>query len=323
MTEDFKERLQRFQNEGDRLIIDEILYGITFDFMGNPTRKHTQLSHTKLQVTIDLPRHEYYISYHIRVLRDYALKKHRGDRQDVQSRDFSRILSIVRIDHGIDFGGEVIDQDDWCYYYRITPELLARLRHLQPQIESSMYGTEYDMLCYYLDKYETLVNRMTEELAEAERIVDTNILTSLERALSYADVTKSEREIVSYVNRAFSTKFGELELERNGMKRIYRKNGHGDKVPLHVSMKFPEDDYRAVLPELSSTNIDKLNEGERQFIRDIVEVIRKDRLADDFTNYNLTRRGEALINRSYVADKLEIAATTVRKRLSRIKKKVT
>ena len=323
MISDFRERISNFQQHGERLVIDEILYGATFDFKNDPSRKHTQLSQTVLKVTIDLPRHEYYISYRIRVLRDFALKDIRGERLDAHSREFSRILSIIRIDHQIDFDGEVIEEDPWCYFYKMTPQLIANLKALQPEIEGNLHYEEYKRFVYYLNKYEQQTYDTAETAGQAEAQIDANILTALERALSYVDTTKSEREIVSYVNQAFATRFGEIELARKGMKRIYRTNNSGDKVSLHVTKKFPKDDYSAILTELSTDNIDKLTGDYREFIEKIRRLVLVDRQSGDFTNYNLTTRGFAIIQRAYIAEKLGIPSATVRKRLSRIKKNVT
>lgn len=322
MTADFKERIRNYQNNGDRLIIDEILYGTTFDFMNDPTRQHMQIG-DKLKVTIKLPRHEYYISYHIRVLNDFALSKYRGERQNLMTKEFSRILSVLAIDYGIDFKGEIIQQDEWQYYYRLTPELIENLRELLPRIDSEVFGSDYATFIQYFRKYEAIILEQSDKLAEMERKVEVNTLEALERALKYVDASRTEREIVKYVNTAFSTRFGELELARNGKRRIYRKDRYDTLKPMHVTLKFPEDTYRAILPQLTESNVHKLTKSQRVVIDKLYEVIEQDKTLGDFTNYSCTRSGSVVITRNYAAEKIDITYENLRKMLSRIKKRVT
>ncbi|MFJ8086854.1 hypothetical protein ACIQ7N_01370 [Lysinibacillus sp. NPDC095746] len=322
MTTDFRERIRNYQNSGDRLVIDEILYGATFDFMNDPTRQHMQIG-DKLKVTIDLPRHEYYISYHIRALRDFALSKYRGERQNVETREFSRILSVLAIDYGIDFKGEILQHDEWQYYYRLTPELIENLRELMPRIESEVFGSDYYTFKIQFKKYETTILEQSAKLAEAERKVEVNILEALERALKYVDASRSEREIVKYVNTAFSTKFGELELARNGKRRIYRKDRYDTLRSMHVTLKFPTDLYRAILPQLTESNVHKLTKTQRVAVDKLYEVVKQDSAAGDFTQYSCTRSGSVVITRNYAAEKIDITYENLRKMLSRIKKRVT
>lgn len=323
MISDFKQRVLKYKQNGDRLVIDEILYGVTFDFMNDPTRKHTPLSPSKLLVTIDLPRHEYYISYRIRVLRDFALSMYRGERKDIQSNEFNRILSVIRIDLGIDFNGEIIGEDEWCYRFRITADLISNLRELQMQIKQDLDYGEYYKLCYYLDKYGKETSSVEKEYAVAETKVDENILVALERALSYVDTSKSEKEIVKYVNKAFSTRFGELELARKGMQRIMRVNRHGDKVTLHITKKFPQDNYTAIIPKLDVDKVAQLHPKQRDVMERLYKIVELDRCRGDLSGYSCQNNGTALIKRNYAAEKLGESPINFRKMLSRVSKKVT
>lgn len=321
MTNDFKQRLVNYQQTGDRLIIDEILYGATFDFSKDPTREVFPLKDGKVHVNVKLSRPEHYIGYRVRRLKKGALRDYIGERLDETAKELNRLLSMIYIDFRIDFGCEYTDFDGYLLKFKQDATLFACVDASMDRIKRELYATE---LPYFLEFYEYAKRRYMEReerRLEVEQGVNENIVASIERALGYVDVSKSEREIIVYMNKAITSKFGELELRRNGMKRIYRHNNSGDSVTLYVKKKFPEDSYNAIIPEFSASKVERLTKKQRELVAELIKIIDRDRRMCKFDGYSCDRRGYAIIKRDYAAKELRIDYTNLRKLLSRIKKK--
>lgn len=322
MTNDFKTRIENFQKNGDRLIIDEILYGLTFDFLNDPTRKHID-DGVKLHVRIDLPRHEYYVSYRIKVLREFALKEYNGVPRGAEYEDFCYYLTVLKYQYGMDFGAEVLKYNEETEYFKLTAALFEKIDASRDDILENVYDHDLQGLYRGFHRFRDKVTELEKASVVVTKQVDANIIQALERALSYVDASKSEREIVRYINSAFSTKFGELELERKGMKRIFRVNNQSRTAKLFVKQYFPDDSYSVILSELTEDHLSELTKQQVEFVKQALEIVEFDRGMQDLTNYSCRANGAAVIKRDYLAEKLGKSDESVRKVLSRIKKTVT
>lgn len=321
MANDFKQRVVNYQTNGDRLIIDEILYGAVMDFKNDPTREVTSLGASNVLVKVDLARPEYYIGYRVQRLKKGALREHLGEKLDATAKELNRLLSMVRIDFRVDFGGEEIEYRDGIIHYRQDAKLFAAVDACMDEIKREVYPSE---LPYFLEFYEYAKRKFEEreELRlEAEQGVDANIVAAIEHGLKYVDATKSEREIIVYMNMAITSKFGELELRRNGLKRIYRRNNIGDTVSLFVNKRFPKDNYAAIVPGLNAKKVEQLTKKQQETVDRLLSIIERDRQSGNLEGYSCDRRGNAIIKRDYAAEELGINYRNLRKTLSRIKKK--
>jgi len=322
MTNDFRGRLLAYQEKGDRMIIDEILWAVDFDFMANPTRRRYFNNTKRGGISIDLERSEHYIAYRIRAMRELVTRQYLGRFTDGHINEMQRLLSIIYIDLNIRFKADIYDQTDWNYFFNLTPELFAELESHMPKIKRKMH---YDTLPTFLrlfDRYKKLVTEQESEKELALATIEQSIIAALEYGLQYADASKSEREIVKYVNMAFSSKFGDLELERNGLVRIQRNDRYGNRQNLHVKKHFPEDLTKVLFGKSVEDYQERLTRGQVEFVDAVMEIIHEDALNSDFEHYTCDKKGEARVSKQYVADKLGLTSTTVRKRFSRITKKV-
>lgn len=323
MTADFKQRIVNHQQNGDSLIIDEILYGATFDFASDPSRRVEQSSANKVVVHIKLNRPEHYISYRVQRLKNNALRSLNGEKLGTTEKELNRLLSMVYIDFGVKFECEILRFDGYLIEFKQDAKLIAAVDGKMDEIRENVYDSE---LAYFLEFYNYAKKQIEEreEMREqVEKGVHDNVINAIKHALKYVDTVKSEREIIVYLNKAITTKFGELELARNGLKRIYRRNNQGDLVSIHVKKQFPDDSYKAIMPELTANKVDKLTKRQSETVASLIKLIEKDKIAGNLAGYSCDRRGFAVIKRDYAADYLEIDYVSFRKLLSRIKGKVT
>ena len=323
MTNDFKQRIVNYQQNGDRLVIDEILYGATLDFANDPTRKVMQLSATEVRVDIKLARPEYYVGYRVRRLKNNAMRALIGEKLGPEEKELNRILSMVYMDFGVKFTAEIMDFDGYIIKFKQDGKLIEAIDAKMDEIKANVYAAELPYFMEYYGRARRIILAREQDRQQVEQGVHANVIAAIEHGLKYVDTTKSEREIIVYLNKAITSKFGELELRRNGLKRIYRINTIGDKVPLFVKRKFPADLHNAIMPELSAKSVEKLTKKQAQTVLELLEIIRRDRLRGDKTSYSCDRRGNLVIKRDYAARELGLDYENLRKTLSRIRKKVT
>lgn len=321
MTTDFRQRIVNYKESGDCTVIDEILYGATLYFMNDPSRRAEQASADKVVVHIELSRPEHYISYRVQRLKQGPLRSLNGEKLSTIANEFNRLLSMIYVDFGVDFECEIVKSDDYLLNFRQDAKLIEAIDAKMTEIEENVYEDE---LAYFLGFYahaKKQIEEREEEREQVEQGVQQNVINAIKYALKYVDPTKSEREIVVYINKAVTTKFGELELARNGMKRIFRRNNFGEVVPLHVKKQFPDDNYKAIMPELNVGVLDRLTERQLETVNGLLEIIKRDKLAGNIDGYSCDSRGNATIKRCYAADALNTDYVSFRKMLSRIKAK--
>jgi len=319
MTADFKQRIENYQQNGDHLVIDEILYGATLDFTNDPSRRVEQASASKVVVHIKLSRPEYYVSYRVQRLKNSALRSLNGEKLTATEKELNRLLSMVYVDFNVKFECEIIRYDGYLINFKQDAKLIAAVDAKMDEIKENVYEDE---LAYFLEFYDYAKKQIEEreELRQqVEKGVHANVILAIKHALKYVDTSKSEREIVVYLNKAITSKFGELELARNGMKRIYRRNHYGGIVPIHVKKQFPHDNYKVIMPELTASIVDKLTKRQSETVIALLEIIERDKFADNLDGYSCDSRGNAIIKRDYAADALKVDYVSFRKMLSRIK----
>jgi len=161
-----------------------------------------------------------------------------------------------------------------------------------------------------------------EERLNRKQELDETAIKALEYALKYVDTSKSDREIVKYINKAFSSKLSDAELKRNGMRRIQRKTPGSTRVSYLVKPYFPDKSSWAIFGHDIEGSLHALTAEQRKFIADCVAIIENDRKNGNVADYTCDTDGELRISKKYIAGKLSIREDLVRKRLERIKKKL-
>lgn len=310
----FKEKIKAYQQNGDRTIINDIMAAVETDFLRNRTRKRVKNGKDAGGIDIVLNDHHEYIAYRIKAMQELILRHYRTEfgAAPAMINEFQRLLSVLYIDHGIHFNAQIYAHDPWMYWFNLTPELFDELEHKKPKIKRSLGTDEYKVFCYLLDYFRKNVEESHAEVNKRRQEIQETAVKALEYALKYVDTEKSEREIVKYINKTFSSKLSDAEIKRNGLRRIRR-----DKINYVVKPYFPRDNCRVIFGT-SKVNISRLNKSQRKFVDDICALIDDDRKSSDFTGYSTDTDGEARIRRKYIADKLGLREDLVRQRIHRI-----
>lgn len=319
---DFKQAINAFKENGDRTIIDNIIKAIDNDFMKNPTRTRVYDGSASGGIRINLSEHHEYVAYHIRAIQELLMRHVRieyGDKRE--ANEFQRLLSIIKIDFRIDFNATIYDSDPDIYYFNFTPELFADLEKKMEEIESWFSEDELRYFMRLFNKFKGLEETQREEVEKRRKEITETTVRALEYALKYVDTSKSEKEIVKYINMTFRSKLADDELKRNGMRRIQRKSENGERNSFVVKSYFPENSKFVIMGRDFDDSI--LTPGQREFIADVLAVVKVDKENGDTSNYTCDTDGEVRISKKYIAEKLGIREDLVRKKLERIKKKLS
>lgn len=321
---ELKRKIQAFQQDGDRTIINDIMSAVEKDFMRNGTRTRVKDGTQSGGIRISLSDHYEYIAYRIRAMQELLMRHYKLEFSDnvPYLNEFQRYLSIIYIDFKIRFNATIYDQSTWLYYFNLTPELFEELEKHMSELEKRFTKEEFRHFKWMFDKFRASVSEIQDEKDGRLKEIRETAVAALEYALKYVDTNRSDKEIVKYINMTFSSKLADAEAKRNGLRRIQRKSPNGKRVSYLVKPYFPNNIYRVILGFDFSDSLDQLNDNQREFIREVYKVVEADKIAGDTTNYTCETDGEVRISKKYIAEKLGLREDLVRKKLQRIKKKV-
>ncbi|WP_314587907.1 hypothetical protein [Paenibacillus terrigena] len=297
-NDNFKRLISEFQHGENRTLIDKILdyLRIRFDRVD----------------TDNLPEHAMYIAFRINVILAPLLKtaKYNVDQGSYDPEDLWWYAKGLREDMGI----EMTPEDG----FKAVFDNIAAIR--------DMYGREVTTSLLY--SIHCCVTQPHKIDAEIERIIDslapTLLIPALENAIINADTSRSEREIIRYINRVFQTEYIRLQAEENGYHRLGRRDEDGKFVNVYVHPKSTPV-WDTVLG-IDTDNIDvteaisKLTALQRQTVLDMHEIIYDDFEREDYSAYKVNEEGLYEINNRRMAKELGLDETTLRKRRQSIRK---
>jgi hypothetical protein len=319
---DLKEAINAYKEQGDRTVIDKIMDAVEKDFMGNRTRERVKDGTASGGIRIHLSHDYEYIAYSIRAMRELLMRhvEMEFDEEIPELDNFQRLLSRIYYDFGIDFGGEIYGGNgDGISYYKITPELFTELEKRMSKIKKGFPDYEYRYFMRLFDRFKGVEESRRNVVIKRSQELKESAVKALEYALKYVDTSKSEKEIVKYINLTFKSQLADDEIKRNGMRRIQRQAGI-KRQSYVVKPYFPEDSARAIIG--CKINLSVLTKGQREFVHDVIAIIKEDKKAGDTSNYSCDIDGEVIISRKYIAEQLCMREDLVRKKLERIKKKL-
>lgn len=317
---DFKQAIEAFKENGDRTIINDIMAAVDSDFMNNKTRTRVYDGSASGGIRIELDGHHEYVAYHIRAMQELLMRHTKIEFSEREINEFQRLLSIVKIDFGIPFNGTIYDKDEWVYYFNLTSELFADILKHMDELEERFSEDDFRHFMRLFTFFKELEEIKRDETAARRQELEETTVRALEYALKYVDTSKSEKEIVKYINITFRSKLADDEIKRNGMRRIQRKAPGGERNSYVVKPHFPKNSKYVIFG--TDFNEAELKAGQREFIGKVLAIIESDKENGDTSNYSCDTDGEVRVSRKYVAERLGMREDLVRKKLERIRKKI-
>ncbi|WP_171416884.1 hypothetical protein [Paenibacillus alvei] len=281
------EAIREYQSDGNREVFSLIHHAMMYDYLNSPRG-------------LDFPHPEMYIAFRLLrlisgrlatikyMLSDSGLST-KGDSPQAIFNDFARQLhSWTGIELTVDNYSE---HEPYLvsYFGETFPELriaFERIKGLRP----------------------TIWQRLTE------KIVDEcwpDLESALEFAISRVDASRSEREIVRYINLTTRTEYYRQQF---GAMRRVRRDGRSK----YVEPKFYDDKY--TLFGGTPVDIAKLPRRQKQLVDKMLTIIRVDREKGGDKDYSVDITGGYRIKNRYMAKRLGMHEASLSRALRKIMK---
>ncbi|GIO93548.1 hypothetical protein [Paenibacillus lactis] len=323
MNLNLNEAIRAYQENGDTSLIDRIMEDVEeIDFTEDPTRRY--ISSETSEIRINLSEPHLYIVYRIKAIREKAVKHAWYIRQPLRYSypEINRYLSILVLDYGMEIPFEPIATDRFVWTFDINTVMLEWLASNDIQIEQRFKEyhneSEYKIYRSLIERVSAIENEAAEEEARIRTEVMDDMRKALEYVLKYVDVSRSDREIVSYINDAIMTRYHDMQANRNGLRRV-RKSGSDRRVKPHFTNAMATV-IGFEVPEWVLTK--KLNVQQAEFLQKLINSVEEDIREGREEGYNVTAGGEYIVSGTYVARVSGLPYETARKKLARIRKKL-
>ncbi|MCG7386842.1 hypothetical protein [Paenibacillus sp. ACRRY] len=318
-----KDGITAYQQNGDLAIVERIMKDAAeTEFLENPTRRYRFVEGN--DVSIELAHPHQYISYRIRAIREKAVKHAWYVREPIRWAydELNRQLSILYIDMGFNIPFEPVDWEKHIYKYDINTELLEWLRKSDEEITQA-YAELGSVANYRLYRHVLALIEPTEEAARREESqIRSEVMVDMEAALKhvlhYVDVTRSDQEIVKYVNQSLMTRYYDAQAKRNGLRR-FRKGG-ADRM-VHPNFMTPLGTVLGA--EIAEETVwQRVGGRQAEFLRKLAEVAEKDMIAGEMTKYGMSKNKCYVMSGERAQEISGLSYNAARARLTRIRKKV-
>lgn len=281
----FVEAIKRYQGTGDRAAIDMIREAMNYDYLRSPTG-------------MTFPKPEMYVAF--RCLRliggrlatiKYTLSEHGlSARRDSPEYIFAEFAGVLRAWTGIELTLDNFTEHE--PYLRSYFPTFPELRRAYEQI---------------IGERETIWHRLTGVIVEEHWPA---LKEALEYAMQRVDTSRTEREIVRYINRATRTAY--VRSQFDGMRRV-RRGGEAK----YVEPKYHGPMY-AVFGKVTVDG-SGFTDRQRQLLGRISAIIEKDYADGRIGSYAVDMRGGYRIVNRHIAERLGMHEASLSRALKGIR----
>jgi hypothetical protein len=308
MAMKFNEAIKAYQTNGDRTVIDRIISHLQIDFLAGG----------------EFNEPEHYIAMKMKAQVWPYLRNARKIRNGTKTAWY-RFMDLIN--------GDNYNEDGFIGLNKYYDLNLTRENGYQiPQHVKELMGEEFLAETEEAIDYWNELHRNEDELTEElyNESVCNWAIPALEYALERVDAERSDKEIVSYINRAFYTKYCELRATSQG---LVRKRVDGQWVYYEPQQEFDEDDYnnqRIMEIIFKREDVRYPERWERlkiitrqQFhlVDRIEKVIREDIRRNDAA-YFMENYNHGKMKYTYMASKLKMSYEAFIKNVQRIEKRI-
>lgn len=313
----FKDAIKAFQTNGDHTAIDMVISQLDTDFMS--LRQETGDG-----FSIDLEEPEQYIAYRIKAQIAPYLRNARSVRNGTKTRWY-KFMELI---NGDDYSPDGFIGMNRKYRLNLSRENnYAIPQYVRDQLNDHFLEM-IDEEIEFFNELHREEDEITEELYN-EALYNWAV-PALEYALERVDSTRSDKEIVTYINRALYTKYVELRAKSQGLVRK-RVNGHWEYY--EPQQEFDEDNYNNqrimqiifkredVIYPLRWERVKILTQPQFLLLDKIEAVIREDVRRND-PAYFMENYNHGKVRYKYMAARLEMKYDRFIKNMQRIEKRI-
>lgn len=283
----FIEAIKRYQSEGDRYIFEMIRKEMNYNYLASPTG-------------LDLPRPEMYVAF--RLLRlisgKLATIKYRMTKEGMNIREIGPSYTFAV------FSGQL---REWTGIELTVDNFTEHFQYLR-----EYYGP------YAFRGLHIAYRQLTGELPTLQQVCASQLIDevyeplmvpALEYALKRVDTSRTEREIVRYINYSVRTEYFQQQVR--GMRRV-RRSGQSK----YVEPRSKSAEY-AVLGK--NVDVRQLTPRQAELFRKITRIVSEDFANGNTTDYNVGLDGIYRIKNRYIAQKIGVHEASLSRTLRRIK----
>jgi len=286
----FIEGIKRYQAEGDRYIFDMIRREMNYNYLKSPTG-------------MDLPRPEMYVAF--RLLRLIS-----GMLATIKYRLTEEGTNITQVDPEYifaDYGRQLLDWTGIRLTVENFPEHASYLREYYVSYVFSGLYTAYRQL---IGELPTLQQVYASELID--KVYEPLMVPALEYALKRVDTSRTEREIVRYINFAVRTEYFQQQVR--GMRRV-RRAGQSKYVDPHS---------RGANYAILGKYVDErqLTANQADLFRKICRIIEEDFKGGHVSDYNVDIDGIYRIKNRYIARRIGVHEGSLSRSLRKMRERL-
>jgi hypothetical protein len=304
----FNEAVKTYQTSGDRTVIDRIISHLQIDFLAGG----------------DFNEPEHYIAMKVKAQVWPYLRNARKVRNGTKTAWY-RFMDLINGDDYHEIGYIGLNKK---YELNLSRENEYQIpQHIKDEMDPSFLAKVQGDI----DDWNEL-HRKEDELTEKlyNQAVYEWAVPALEYALERVDADRSDKEIVSYINLAFYTKYCEQRATSQG---LVRKRVDGQWVYYEPQQEFDEDDYnnQRIMEIIFKREDfryperwDRLKILTRQqfhLVDRIEEVIREDIRRNDAA-YFMENYNHGKMKYTYMASRLKMSYEAFIKNMQRIEKRI-
>lgn len=266
--------------------------------------ENVEYTHWKATRTLKEHKVEHFIAIHLRTIMErhakYAYRHLRGTRKNEGTDDLDYIYStLYEMEYHISI-------DD---FHKITPKMLDHMEEKIGYDETYIFKT-------ILDEFMPALKKIKAEKKELIKQIEPFIVDSLYEAIAAVDISKSEKEIVKFINLLVDRKVYPKVTKLLGT-RTFRING--DKYYVEKDkMKFKKIN----IDKLLGVDAKQLSNKQKLFYSELKEAIEIEiKKCNDYP-FIYNRDGEIInIKKRYFAHVLGFEESSFKKRLIRLQRK--
>ncbi|MCL6611364.1 MAG: hypothetical protein K6T66_07495 [Peptococcaceae bacterium] len=320
----FQQSIYEYQQGLSDNVLNRIIQNVEINFLEHGTRYQKQIIEsgdlyydevldipvTKdkvigKKVYIELPEPEMYIAYRIRAFREKIARQHQSLRAEVKDEKevFDEIFNQIKDFYNIETYDQLYEiKSDLEHFFKNTPYTVEKFFKLKKVIDD-------------------VEARIEEEKNNTRKKIMDIFIPILKNALMLVDTNRTDKEIVKYINRILVSEWVNIQLKRNGKKRLQRNNRRDIHIvypiwsnPLYMIIR------RSDIPK--SRLEEYLTPKQFELIKKILKIIEKDIAENKIDNYKLNSIGLTELNKRYIAHKLGMDESNLKHKLLRIIQRV-